>query len=255
MRASKRCTDGSDSPRRSRKLDAAPPSAFSTSSLPDACTCSSATTSPVTQSRAESVIRNDAPTLAMVPPSTALAPLRWQTSRPTSSETGVAGSRPISRRVACCCCSFSTLRKGDCRSCTPSASFSVPSNIVSPVRLTKSDSTTVSRLASAGVDAERHHNTPATTAAEARGAAIHHADFRAARAGVGTTVADGAETGVAAGGDNRTAADAAGDAGRGPEAIDTDAAAAAPSLGRGTRPLSVALRRRLRSARRSAALW
>ena len=41
--------------------------------------------------------------MAMVPPSSALAPARWQISRPTSSVIGVMGSRAISRSVACTC--------------------------------------------------------------------------------------------------------------------------------------------------------
>ena len=54
----------------------------------------------------------------MVPPSSAFAPARWQTSRPTSAVIGVIGSRPISRSVACTCCSGTTFRNGDWRSCS-----------------------------------------------------------------------------------------------------------------------------------------
>ena len=91
----------------------------------------------------------------MVPPSSALAPARWQTSRPTSAVIGVIGSRPIRRSVACTCCSGTRFKNGDCRSCRPSASPSVSSNIVSPVRLTTDDSTTESFCVSAGVVVER----------------------------------------------------------------------------------------------------
>jgi DnaJ-class molecular chaperone len=59
--------------------------------------------------------------------------------------------RPINRSVPCSRCSGSTLKYGDCRSCTSSASFSVSSNTCSPVLLVKSASTTVSRSAKARV--------------------------------------------------------------------------------------------------------
>ena len=95
------------------------------------------------------------PSIAIVPPSSALAPERWQISRPSSAVIGVIGSRPIRRSVACTCCSGTTLRNGDCRSCNASASPSVSSNIVSPVRLTTDDSTTLSFCVSAGVVIDR----------------------------------------------------------------------------------------------------
>ena len=71
-----------------------------------------------TQSCALSVSTYDEPSMAMVPPSSALAPARWQTSRPSSAVIGVIGSRPISRSVACTCCSGTTFRNGDWRSCS-----------------------------------------------------------------------------------------------------------------------------------------
>jgi hypothetical protein len=241
--------EASDSPSRSRNCRTAPLSAVRTPSLPLAWTCSSARMSPVTQSCALSVTRYADPRLAMVPPSSALPLARWQSSRPTSRVTPDIGSRPINRNVDCCCCSFSTFRNGDCRSCTASASLSVSSNIVSPVRFTKSASTTVSRSASAGVWVERHSITPPMTPMVTRGAAIHNTEVRR----------DAADTDWAA--DDTDGADSS-------RAADTDRAAdgadGADSTGaiRGVtlpvicvRPLSVALRRRRRSARRSAALW
>jgi hypothetical protein len=80
-----------------------------------------------------------------------LAPARWHSSLPTSAVIGVIGSRPISLSVACTCWSGTTFRNGDCRSCNANASPSVSSNIVSPVRLTTADSTTVSFAVKAGV--------------------------------------------------------------------------------------------------------
>jgi serine/threonine protein kinase len=72
-------------------------------------------------------------------------------------------------------------RTGDWRSCTLSASPSVSSNMVSPVRFIRSASTTRSLVARAGVPLDCHSRTPATTAAVATGAASHQSRRRGAR--------------------------------------------------------------------------
>ena len=95
------CTELSDSPSLLRKLTAALSSVFSTASLPDACSCDSASTSPVLQFTAFRPITNWLPNPAIEPVSMALPPVRRQTSRVNlRRHTGHRRARPISFKVS-----------------------------------------------------------------------------------------------------------------------------------------------------------
>ena len=187
----------------------------------------------------------------MVPPSNALAPERWHTSRPTSAVMAAIGSRPISRSVDCTCWSGTTLRKGDCRNCNASASPSVSSNMVSPVRFTTDDSTTVSLAVNAGVVIDRYSSKPPTRATISSGAPTI---IPLRQPGTGPIACAGSvrlTTCVEAAAVKRPDATSAGAA---TVRLKPDATLAVP-LVVVAEPLSVARFRRFRSARSSAALW
>ena len=138
------CTELSDSPSLPRKLTAAASRALSTASLPAACSCASASTSPVLQFTAFRPITYWLPSPAIEPVSMALLPVRWQTSCVTSGVNRSPAGRPISFNVSFTLRSETRARKGDCSSCTESPCFSVSSNTLSPVLLSKSERTMVS---------------------------------------------------------------------------------------------------------------
>src|ERR1019366_10335257 len=138
------CTELSDSPSLLRKLTAAASRALSTASLPAACSCASASTSPVLQFTAFMPITYWLPSPAIEPVSIALLPERWQTSRVTSGVNRSPTGRPISFKVSLTLSAEIRPRKGDCSSCTESPCFSVSSNMLSPVLFSKSERTIVS---------------------------------------------------------------------------------------------------------------
>ena len=89
MGVSKFSTVLSDSPSFQRSLVEASPSAFRTFSFPSAVTCSSARESPVLQFTAVRPRTYWLPKLAIEPPTYALLPARWQSSR---TMIGVSGA-------------------------------------------------------------------------------------------------------------------------------------------------------------------
>ena len=95
---------------------------------------------------------------------TALLAVRSQMSRAIAGVIFSSGRRPISRSVPITRCSGRTLRNGDCRSWTSSASFNVSSNMASPVEFVKA-STTESRSLKARVVRDEYKNAPAIAAA------------------------------------------------------------------------------------------
>ncbi len=134
----------SDSPSLPRRLDAAFPSAFSTSCLLAASSCSLASVSPLLQPTASTPITYCPPKFEMDPSRNALLPVRIQSSRAISRVIRSFEGRPMRRSVSSTLRSDRILRKGDCPSCTPSACFSASSKRGSPVEFVKSASTTVS---------------------------------------------------------------------------------------------------------------
>jgi hypothetical protein len=94
------------------------------------------------------------PRLAIEPASSAFSRSRWAISRPTVRVIRSSAGRCISRSVWRACSSGNILRNGDCSSATASATFSAPSNTVSPVAFSKSVSSTTScsvRVRASGV--------------------------------------------------------------------------------------------------------
>jgi len=105
-------TEASDSPSLPRKREAALPNASSTCSLREACTCSSASVSPVPAFTASRVITYWLPRLAIEPFNMAFTPARWQISRPISIVMRPSGGRPMNFSVCCTLWSGKTFRYG-----------------------------------------------------------------------------------------------------------------------------------------------
>ena len=80
--------------------------------MPAACSCASASTSPVLQFTAFRPITYWLPSPAIEPVSMALLPVRWQTSRVTSGVKRSPGERPISFKVSFTLRSESRVEKG-----------------------------------------------------------------------------------------------------------------------------------------------
>jgi hypothetical protein len=152
------CTEASDSPSSVRKLAAALLSAFKTSCLVAASSCSLARVSPLLQLTASTPITYCPPMFEIEPDTIPLLPVRTQSSLATSWVMRMLGWRPMSRRVSPTLRSERILMNGDCPSCTASACFIATSKTVSPVVLSKSDKTmsfSVSGVALATGVAER----------------------------------------------------------------------------------------------------
>src|SRR6266852_6467498 len=157
--------DDSDSPSFPRKLDAALPTAGSTSSLVAAVICSLARESPLAQFRASSATTYWLPSAAIDPLSMALMFSRSQISRATLPVTRSSAARPINWSALRIVLSGTMFRYGDCSSCTASACFRVPSNTGSPVVFTKSARRMESFSVSFWVERDRQYNPPPNKAA------------------------------------------------------------------------------------------